>query len=159
MTTQDTPQGMELMPCFKCHGKLEIHATDILCHHCGMLIKFMITSTQGHAIRLYNEQSQPEPSDEDQDIKSARSILSKLCRGELDKLRMCVPVQKDDDDIILSRVIDRAATKPRVPEEITITLKKEANWFRINEGRWDKGYAAGIDFALSILNAHDAKGE
>ncbi len=41
------------------------------------------------------------------DIPRARQILSELCLGE-HKWRMCVPVQEDDSDTILARVIDEA---------------------------------------------------
>jgi len=42
------------------------------------------------------------------DIKRAREILSDWCSNDGKKFRMCVPVQPDDSDEIMSRVIDAA---------------------------------------------------
>jgi hypothetical protein len=38
------------------------------------------------------------------DIAKARALISAMCRG--DRWRMCVPVQRDDSDILLTRVLD-----------------------------------------------------
>lgn len=47
------------------------------------------------------------------DIKRAREILSDWCSNDGKKFRMCVPVQPDDSDEIMSRVIDAAeASRP-----------------------------------------------
>lgn len=42
------------------------------------------------------------------DITHARKILSELCQGT-HNWRMCVPVQPDDSDMVLARVIEAAA--------------------------------------------------
>lgn len=49
------------------------------------------------------------------DIKRARQILSELCKGT-HNWRMCVPVQADDSDMVLARVI-RAAEKFQTASE------------------------------------------
>jgi hypothetical protein len=46
----------------------------------------------------------------DEQIAKARKILARLCDRGL--LSMSVPVRDDDEDMILSAVIDRAATPP-----------------------------------------------
>lgn len=43
----------------------------------------------------------------DEDVKAARTILARLCEEGL--VRMSIPVRPDDEDMVLSRVIDRAA--------------------------------------------------
>jgi len=58
----------------------------------------------------------------DADIKLAKEILYKLCRGE--RLTMSVPVQEDDHDLVLGRVINCAATAKRDCEGLVRALEE-----------------------------------
>lgn len=83
-----------------------------------------------------------------EDIIAARKILSELCL-ETHKWRMCVPVQKDDSDMILSRVIDRAALKGvrDCLKYLLDDIKDRARWMifdRAMEEHYSAGYEAGL---------------
>lgn len=43
------------------------------------------------------------------DIEKADAVLRDLCSNMGDNFRMCIPVQRDDSDMVLSRVIAYAA--------------------------------------------------
>jgi DNA-binding ferritin-like protein (Dps family) len=65
-----------------------------------------------------------------EDITAARKILSELCHGT-HKWRMCVPVQEDDSDSVLGRVIDaaeRSMNTPAAPEDVALAIKNVRNF-------------------------------
>lgn len=88
-----------------------------LCHACGHVWRPADVPTNGvPAIKTTGKADSPiaQPSwadggapAVDEDVKAARAILARLCEEGF--VRMSIPVHPGDEDMVLSRVIDRAA--------------------------------------------------